>query len=85
MPNDDLDAIEEKMDVFQKCRDGRLQHHNQCIHPTTQSSGHLHFLGSIVSHERECRRMHDGLFHDALEYVPYLDEDEDEGDVWYDA
>lgn len=77
--SDDIDLLEEKMNMFRKCRDGRLIYNKQCIHPSAQSMGHLHFLGSIVSSERECGRIYDGLWHDALEYPP--DEWSDASDV----
>lgn len=53
--NDTPDLLAEKERHFERCFTSRRDHQQKCIHPSTTSLGHAHFLQQIFKMDSECR------------------------------
>jgi len=86
LQKDDVDLLERKAELFKACRIGRMLHHKKCIHPSVQSSGHLHFLRNVGLNETQCNNMlwHDAPVGDYDSTESYTDTDDDDDDIFYD-
>lgn len=76
--DDSIDSLEEKEDLFSNCFKSRVHHHQKCIHPSAQSSGHLHFLQQTGRFANECRSF---LWHEPGKW-PEPQQIQGESDGW---